>query len=237
MSSPEPAPDWSSDDVVRWLQAHASAENTAGMARFGIETGQALGIRNSELRPLARRIKRNHGRALALWETGIREARLIACFSDEPKKVTVEQARQWAGDFNSWEVVDHATGLFIEARLQDELIAPFAEDDREYVRRAAFAMMAWGAVHLKKEPDSLMLGWLPLIERYSTDERNFVKKAINWALRQIGKRSYALHEPALALARQLAASDDKTARWIGRDAVRELDSQKTRDRLEAKAQR
>ena len=97
--------------------------------------------------------------------------------------------------------------------------------------------MAWGAVHLKKEPDSLMQGWLPLIERHSTDQRNFVRKAVNWALRQIGKRSLSLHEPALALARKLADSDDKTARWIGKDAVRELDSGKTRERLEAKARR
>lgn len=233
----DPAPDWSCDDVVRWLNAHASQENAAGMARFGIDTGKALGIRNADLRPLSRKIKRNHDRALQLWQTGIREARLVACFSDDPKMVTAEQAWQWAADFNSWEVVDHAADLFIDARLHDDLIEPFAADEREFVRRTAFAMMAWGAVHLKQEPDSLMESWLPLIAHHSTDPRNFVKKAVNWALRQIGKRSHALHVLALDLARTLADSEDKTATWIGRNAVRELDSDKTRERLTAKADR
>ncbi|MCP4319985.1 MAG: DNA alkylation repair protein [Hyphomicrobiales bacterium] len=237
MTASEPGPDWNCDDVVRWLHAHGSEEDVAGMARFGIRTERALGIRNAELRPLARKIKRNHERALALWHTGVREARLVACFSDEPKKVTVQQAWLWAEDFNSWEVVDHATALFVEAKLHNELIAPFVADEREFVRRAGLTTMAWGAVHLKKEPDAVIEPWLPLIERYSTDERNFVKKAVNWALRQIGKRSLALHEPALALARKLVQSDNKTARWIGRDAVRELDSQKTLDRLKSKPRR
>lgn len=237
MYASRPAPDWSCDDVVRWLHAHGSQADVEGMARFGIKTGQALGIRNAELRPLARKIKRNHERALALWQTGIREARLVACFSDEPKKVTVQQAWHWAEDFNSWEIVDHATGLFVDARLHDGLIDPLVADEREFVRRAGFATMAWGAVHLKNEPDTVMVAWLPLIECHSMDERNFVKKAVNWALRQIGKRSLELHEPALALARKLAQSDNKTARWIGADAERELDSQKTRDRLQSKARR
>ena len=234
---PEPAPDWTSEDVLRWLHAHASRDNAAGMARFGIETDKALGIRNAELRPLSRRIRRNHDRALQLWQTGIREARLVACFSDEPKKVTAAQAWQWAVDFDSWEVVDHAADLFIEAGLHDDLIAAFAADEREFVRRTAFAMMAWGAVHLKKEPDDLMESWLPLIELHSTDPRNFVKKAVNWALRQIGKRSWSLHAPALDLARSLAQGDDRTARWIGRDAVKELDSDKIRERLASRADR
>ena len=233
----DPAPDWTCDDVVRWLHAHASQEDAAGMARFGIDTGKALGISNADLRPLSRKIKRNHERAQQLWQTGIREARLVACFSDDPMKVTAEQAWQWAAEFNSWEVVDHAADLFIDARLHEELIEPFAADEREFVRRTAFAMMAWGAVHLKKEPDTLMESWLPLIEHHSTDPRNFVKKAVNWALRQIGKRSHRLHTPALDLARLLAENEDKTARWIGRDAVKELDSDKTRERLAAKAAR
>ena len=113
MPVPDPAPNWTCDDVVGWLHAHSSPEDVAGMARYGIETGKALGIRNSQLRPLARKIKRDHQRALDLWKTGIREARLIACFSDEPRKVTEEQAWQWAEDFDSWEVVDHAASLLL----------------------------------------------------------------------------------------------------------------------------
>jgi 3-methyladenine DNA glycosylase AlkD len=227
----DPVPAWTCDDVVAWLRAHASQDNVTGMARYGIETGAALGISNAQLRPLSRHIRCNHERALALWQTGLREARLVACFTDEPGKVTAQQAWQWADDFNSWEVVDHAADLFVEAGLHDDLVAPFVGDKREFVRRAGFAMMAWGAVHLKKQPDSLMESWLPLIERHSTDQRNFVKKAVNWALRQIGKRSPSLHQPVLALARTLAQSEDRTARWIGRDAVRELESEKTLQRL------
>ena len=231
----EPSPDWDAEAVLGWLKQHATPDNLDGMSRFGISTDTALGIPNSELRPLARKLKRNHDRALTLWGSGIREARILASFTDEPKKVTVEQAERWAADFNSWEIVDHCTSLFIDAGLHDPLIARFAEDDREFVRRAAFAMMAWGAVHLKKQPDSVMMGWLPLIEKHADDNRNFVKKAVNWALRQIGKRSFELHDPALALARKLAERDDKAARWIGRDAVRELDSDKTYERLKKKA--
>lgn len=236
MTSSEPSPDWNAAAVVSWLEANRSPENIDGMSRFGIVTQTAYGIPNAQLRPLARKIKRQHERALFLWDTGIREARILACFTDEPGRVTVEQAIAWAAEFNSWEIVDHAANLFIEARLHDALIHRFVGDEREFVRRTGFAMMAWGAVHLKKQPDSLMTSWLPMIEKHATDERNFVKKAVNWALRQIGKRSEELHVPALELARKLAESNDKTARWIGKDAVRELTNRKTLDRLAAKKQ-
>ena len=123
---------------------------------------------------------------------------------------------------------------FATRDLPSSLIPVFAADEREFVRRAGFAMMAWAAVHLKKEPDATYLGWLPLIERHAGDGRNFVKKAVNWALRQIGKRSLSLHAPALELAERLAASSDKTARWIGKDAVKELTDAKTLERLAKK---
>lgn len=219
---------------MAWLEANRSPENLDGMGRFGIVIDTAFGIPNAQLRPLARKIKRRHDRALSLWDTGLREARILACFTDEPDRVKEEQATAWAAEFNSWEIVDHAANLFIEAKLHDTLIGRFAADEREFVRRTGFAMMAWGAVHLKRQPDSLMVSWLPLIEKHARDERNFVRKAVNWALRQIGKRSLELHDPALKLARNLAADTDKTARWIGKDAVRELTSQKTLDRLSSK---
>jgi 3-methyladenine DNA glycosylase AlkD len=217
-----PGPQSAAEEIIAHLQSMRDEANIAGMARFGIETTTALGISNAVLRPMARQIKRNHDRALALWTSDIREARLLAAFTDEPKKVTVEQARRWAADFNSWEIVDTASDLFAEADLQAVLIPEFAADDREFVRRTAFAMMAWSAVHMKKEPDETMLAWLPLIERHASDPRNFVRKAVNWALRQIGKRNMACHALALALAEKLAASADKTERWIGKDAVKEL---------------
>lgn len=234
MAQAEPSPDWTAEQAIAHLRSLASAYNVEGMGRFGIETSSALGVSNAVLRPLARKLKRNHQRARDLWASGIREARLLALFSEEPKKVSAEQARAMAPEFNSWEIVDHAADLFCDAGLVDELIPEFAADERQFVRRTAFAMMAWGAVHLKKRPDADVIAWLPLIEDHATDNRNFVKKAVNWALRQIGKRSMDCHAPALELAEKLAASDDKTARWIGRDAVKELTAEKTLARLASK---
>jgi len=150
--------------------------------------------------------------------------------TSEPKRLTADEAKAFAEDFNSWEIVDTAADLFVEARL-DALIESFAADEREFVRRTAFAMIAAMAVHRKKDPDETILVWLPLIEAHSTDDRNFVRKAVNWALRNIGKRSRGCHAPALMLAERLAASADKTARWIGKDAVRELTSEKILARL------
>lgn len=220
--------------ILSWLEARASAKNRAGMARYGIDTQKAFGVSNAVLRPLARQIGRDHERALALWESGWREARLLAAFTDEKKMVTREQARAWANDFNSWEIVDHAADLFADTGFWADLVGKFAADEREFVRRAAFAMLAWAAVHRKKTPDGDILAFLPLIEAHASDPRNYVRKAVNWALRQIGKRSLACHGPAVKLAEKLAASADRTERWIGRDAVRELGAQKTLDRLAKK---
>jgi len=210
------------DDILAWLEARRSAANIAGMQRYGIKTDRAFGVSNTDLRPFARSLGRDHARALALWRTGWREARLLASFTDEKKKVDADQARAWASEFDSWEIVDGVSDLFVDAGLGDHLIPEFAADEREFVRRTAFAMLAWVAVHEKKRPDATVIAFLPLIEAAATDGRNFVRKAVNWALRSIGKRSLACHGPALALAERLAASLDRTARWIGRDAVREL---------------
>ncbi len=227
-------PGSTADEVIAHLRELSSADNREGMARYGIDTAQAFGVSNAVLRPIARQIKRDHERALALWQSGWREARLLAAFTAEPKKLNAETARAWAGDFNSWDVVDHAADLFDAAGL-DELVPEFAGDKREFVRRCAFAMIAWGAVHRKKEPDEAFARYLPLIERHASDNRNYVKKAVSWALRQIGKRSLTLHPPALALAERLAASTDKAERWVGKDAVKELTSEKTLARLRGKA--
>ncbi len=223
------------DDILAHLQSLGSARNREGMARFRIDASKAFGVSNAELRPLARKLGRDHERAAALWATGWREARLLALFIEEKRKVTAGQARRWADDFASWEIVDTAASLFVEAGLSETLIAEFAKDEREFVRRTAFAMIAWAAVHLKKAPDDWIIAFLPLIERHATDPRNFVKKAVNWALRQIGKRSLACHGPALALAEKLAASEDRAARWIGRDAVKELAAERTLEKLRARA--
>ena len=156
---------------------------------------------------------------------------MLAIYTADPAALTLPQARAWADDFASWEIVDTAADVFTEMPFWEELVAEFARDDREFVRRTAFAMIAGACVHNKREPDRTFTGYLHLIEAHSTDPRNFVKKAVNWALRNIGKRNRTCHAPALALAEKLASSADKTARWIGKDAVTELSSEKVLARL------
>lgn len=216
------SPSSSAADVIAHLQGLRDGENIAGMARFGIVTDHALGISTPDLRAIARTIRRNHERALALFESGIREAQLLASYTEELKKITPDQARAQAARFCSWEMVDSWSDSFARAGLGPDLIPEFIADNREFVRRTGFVMMAMSAVHLKNMPDQALLDWLPDIERHATDPRNFVKKAVNWALRQIGKRNTACHGPSLALAERLSRSPDSTARWIGKDAIRDL---------------
>lgn len=205
------------------------------MLRYGIKIDRALGISHGEQRRIARQIKRNHDRAMELWRSGIMEAQFIASVTADPKRFSADDARLWAAEFDSWDIVDGVSDLFVDTDDWQLLIDEFAADDREFVRRTAFAMLCWATVHRKKEPDATFAAYLPLIERYATDPRNFVKKAVNWALRTIGKRSMGLHAPALSLARKLAQSEDKTARWIGKDAVRELTDSRQLERLAKKA--
>lgn len=231
------SPAASADDVMAYLRSVGSEENRAGMQRYGIKIERALGVSHGVQRDIAATIKRNHERAFALWDTGIMEAQFIASQTADPKRMTMDDARAWAASFDSWDIVDGVSDLFVDMDGWLALIDEFAADEREFVRRTAFAMICWGSVHRKKEPDATFAAYLPLIEHHASDPRNFVKKAINWALRTIGKRSMALHAPALALSEKLAASDDKTARWIGKDAVRELTDPKQLERLEKKAAR
>jgi 3-methyladenine DNA glycosylase AlkD len=209
--------------TIAELRALGSEKNRAGMARFGINAERAFGVSMQQLRPLARRYRHNHDLAAALWASGFHEARLLACLIDDPKQVTAKQMDAWAAEFDSWDLCDQVClKLFVKTPFVDGKIERWAKDKREFVRRAGFALLAAHAVHGKDVPDAVFRAHLALIEKAATDERNFVRKAVNWALRQIGKRSVALHKPALALARRLAVSSDKTARWIGKDAVREL---------------
>ena len=228
-----PAPDWTASQVLAYLESLNNADNIAGMARFGIVTDRAIGVSNNELRKIARQIKRNHQRALALFDSGVREARLLASYTAEPRKLSIETARAWTNTFNSWEIVDGVSDLFVDAGVWRDLIPEFAADEREFVRRTAFAMIVWVSVHLKKEPDETVLSYLPLIAEHASDPRNFVKKAVNWALRSIGKRNFACNGPALELAQRLASSSDKTERWNGKDAVRELTSPAVMAKLQA----
>lgn len=221
-------------EVIAHLRLIGSDENRQGMKRYGIKIDRALGISHGVQRDIAKKIKRNHERAFELWASGIMEAQFIASVTADPKRFTRADARAWAAEFDSWDIVDGVSDLFVDSDGWRELIDEFAADEREFVRRTAFAMMAWSVVHRKKEPEATFLGFLPLIEKHSTDSRNFVKKAVNWALRSIGKRSRTLHAAALTTAEKLAASDDRTARWNGKDAVRELTGEKTLARLAKK---
>jgi 3-methyladenine DNA glycosylase AlkD len=228
------SPQSSAGEIVAHLRIIGSEENRHGMLRYGIKIDRALGISHGMQRQIARTIKRNHERAFELWDTGIMEAQFIASVTADPQRFSAEDARRWAASFDSWDIVDGVSDLFVDTDAWKELIAEFATDEREFVRRTAFAMMAWSVVHRKKEPETTFLAFLPIIEAHAADSRNFVKKAVNWALRSIGKRSMHMHGAALAVAERLAQSTDKTARWIGKDAVRELTNAKTLERIAAR---
>lgn len=231
----ELSPSSTAAEVIAHLRGIASEENREGMTRYGIKIDRALGISHGVQRDIAKKIKRNHERAFELWASKITEAQFIASVTADPKRFTKADARNWVAEFDSWDIVDGVSDLFVDTDHWLDLISEFAEDEREFVRRTAFAMMAWSVVHRKKEPDATFLAFLSVIEKHAKDERNFVKKAVNWALRSIGKRNVAMNKAALALAEKLAASDDRTARWNGKDAIRDLTGPKTVARLEKMA--
>lgn len=209
--------------ILARLAALGSEVNRAGMARFGINAERAYGVQIPHLKAIAKLHRRDHALALALWETGRHEARILAALVDDVKALTRTQMDAWTAEFDSWDTTDQVTAnLFATSALSVAAIADYAADEREFVRRAAFSLIAARTVRVKTDIDAELIGWLPLIEAHAGDPRNFVKKAVNWALRQIGKRNARLYAPALALSERLAASPDRTARWIGQDAVREL---------------
>lgn len=211
------------NDILATLKARGSERNRAGMARFGINAERAFGVSMTGMADLARKYRRRHDLAQALWATERHEARILAALIDEPERVTRRQMDRWAAAFDSWDLCDQASmKLFARTPFVADRVAKWAEDRREFVRRAAFATIAGYAIAAKKEPDAALLPFLGIIEAGAADERNFVKKAVSWALRQIGKRSPALHAPALRTARRLSESESASARWVGRDAVREL---------------
>jgi len=222
------------------LDAQADLTNAAGMARFGISPNGLLGISMKTLRPMAKPVVRarradgewRHDVARQLWDSGVHEARILGVLIEEPTLVTREQARRWATDSDSWDITDQlCMNLLDRTAFAYELAEEWSGQEHEFLKRAAFALMASLAWHDKAAPDDRMLPFLPLAEREANDPRNFVKKAVSWALRTIGKRSAALHGPALATATRLAASADRTSRWVGKDAVRELESIPVRTRL------
>lgn len=209
--------------IIKILRSHANLKNVAGMARFGINPKNTLGISIPFLRQLGKKIGRDHELAQQLWTTKIHEARLLAIFIEEPKKITDRQMDAWVADFDSWDICDQAClNAFRKTTNAYKKVFKWTKDSREFVRRAGFVMMATLAVHDKNQPDKTFVQFFSVIKKYSTDERNFVRKAVNWALRQIGKRSNFLRPKAIACAKEILKIDSKSARWVAGDALREL---------------
>jgi len=219
-------------EIVAELRSLADPESAAGMARYGICRKNTLGISIPRLRAMAKRIGTNHGLALELWGTGIHEARILAGLIDDPAKVTAAQLERWVRDFDSWDVCDQmCSNLFDKTRFAHEKAIRWSARKEEFVKRAGFVLMAALAVHDKKAPDVRFRRFLPLIEREAADERNFVKKAVNWALRQIGKRNRELNRAAIAAALRIGTIESRTAQWVAADALRELKSGAVERRL------
>lgn len=223
------------EEAVRELRRLARPCDLEVLARYGIFGKEILGVRTPDLVSLAKRLGKDHSLALGLWRTGIYEARHLAVLVDEPDRVTEAQMERWVKDFDSWAICDGAClHLFDRTRFAYDKALEWSSRDEEYVKRAGFVLMAVLSVHDKKAADSVFLGYLPVILRESTDERKYVKKGVNWALRQIGKRNQRLNEAAIGAALKMSRVDSKAARWITSDALRELRSDAVRRRLESK---
>jgi 3-methyladenine DNA glycosylase AlkD len=219
-------------EAIARLKSLANPANVEGMARFGINPQSTLGVSVPVLRKLARELGRDHALAQELWGSGIHEARILAAFVDDPKRVTEEQMERWVRDFDSWDVCDQVcASLFDRTPFAYQKAAQWSVQSAEFVKRAGYALMAALAWHDKSAADAKLAAFLPLIERGATDERNFVRKAVNWALRQIGKRNAALNALAIEAARRIQRLDSRSARWIATDALLELESGAVQQRL------
>jgi len=211
------------NEILKRLRAAGSEVNIAGMARYGIRPAMAYGVATPTIRAIAKGIRRNPELASALWSTGVLEARMLATMIANPQELPEEEVERWVRDFDCWPVCDSACiGLLWRTPFAWRKVREWSSREPEYERRAAFALLAGLAVHDKKADDQQFRGALGLIAKAATDDRNFVKKAVNWALRQIGKRNRELREAAIQVAESLIATDSRPARWIGRDALREL---------------
>lgn len=210
-------------ELVAHLRSLRNETNIAGMRRFGIApAGEQLGISVTDLRQIARPHRRDHALALELWASGIHEARILATIVDDPRAVTRGQMESWVRDCDNWAVTDGLAFLFDRTPFAEEKAHAWSRRRAEFVKRAGFSLMAGMATHRKELPDAVFLGFLPVIAREATDERNFVKKAVNWALRGIGKRNAPLRAAAIAAAERIREMDSRSARWIAADALREL---------------
>lgn len=223
------------DEVLRRLREMSDAERLQGMSRYGIAVDKALGVSVPQLRSLAREIGKDHRLALALFDSGIHEAMVLAAFVDEPKKVTERQMDDWVSRFDSWDLCDQCCNdLFRRTPYAWTKAMEWSERKEEYVRRAGFTMMAVLAVHDREATDEDFKKLLWRMEKHSSDDRNYVKKAVNWALRQIGKRNLVLNQEAVRTAQRIMAKGDAPSTWVASDALRELQSASVLERLKKK---
>lgn len=225
-------------EVLKRMRSAASQETKKSMARFGIHAKKAYGVRIPELRKIAGQIGKDHSLANQLWSSGVQEARILASMIADPQKVTKIQMEKWAKDFDSWDLCDGCCGnLFDKTPFAYEKAMEWSSRKEEFVKRAGFSLMAYLAVHDKEAPDKKFLAFLAIIKHESRDERNFVKKAVNWALREIGKRNPSLNKKAIKAAEEIKLIDSRSARWIASDALREISGEAVQDRLRKKARK
>ncbi|MFB3880725.1 MAG: DNA alkylation repair protein [Armatimonadota bacterium] len=218
--------------IMQHLKSFYKPENVEGMARFGIISKKVYGVPTPEVRKLARQLGKDHQLAQRLWSSGVLDARALAALIDDPAQVTQEQMEAWVLDFDNWATCDVCcSDLFDRTPYAYRKAAEWSRRDEEYVKRAAFALMAALSVHDKKATDARFERFLKIIERESADDRNFVKKAVNWALRNIGKRNLALNAKAIQAAERIRATGTRAGRWIAADALRELRSEAVQKRL------
>lgn len=220
------------EEVLRKLKSKAKPEQLEGMAKYGMKVEKRLGVAIPELRSIAKEIGKDHKLALNLWKTGIAEAMILAGMVDNPEEVTEIQMEDWVKGINSWDVCDQlCMNLFEKVPFVLKKINEWSKRKEEFVKRTAYALIACLAWHDKKAKDELFIKFLPIIKSGATDERNFVKKAVNWALRHIGKRNSNLNKAAIKLAKEILQMDSKVARWISSDTIRELESESIQKRL------
>jgi len=223
-------------EIIKHLESLENRANIAGMARFGIVTKKAFGVSAPVLKEIAKDAKKQtnerHKLALELWESGIHEARIIAYLIDNPQEVSPEQMDKWANDFDNWAICDGTCGhLFCKTEFAYQKVFEWSAKDEEFIKRAGIVLIAWLAVHDKKASDEKISKFLPILEKHADDERNFIKKAVNWSLRQIGKRNANLNKLAIETAKRIKAQKTKSARWIASDALRELTGEKIQVRF------
>jgi 3-methyladenine DNA glycosylase AlkD len=211
------------DTALSWLERHGSKRGIDSMARYAIPSDTAFGVSMKDIQKLAKILGRNHDLAEQLWQTNRYEARMLTAYVDEPERVTAAQMDRWCKDFDNWAICDTLCfSLFDRTPHAWKKVVQWSTKKPEFVKRAAFALMACVALHDKTAPDAKFRPWLPIIEKGASDERNFVKKGVSWALRAVGRRSKSLRAESIALAKRLASSEDPTERWVGKDVLRDL---------------